>query len=68
MDFFNSVGFRLPARKDPASFLQEVTSVKDQEVRLLLTSLALVSAADCMPEAQTENLCWCDIWSYSSRH
>ncbi|KAK9836509.1 hypothetical protein WJX74_001987 [Apatococcus lobatus] len=31
MDFFNSVGFRLPTRKDPASFLQEVTSVKDQQ-------------------------------------
>ena len=32
MDFFNGMGFRLPARKDPASFLQEVTSVKDQQV------------------------------------
>lgn len=32
MDFFNMMGFSLPARKDPASFLQEVTSVKDQEV------------------------------------
>ena len=32
MNFFNGVGFRLPARKDPASFLQEVTSVKDQQV------------------------------------
>ncbi len=37
MDFFNMMGFRLPARKDPASFLQEVTSVKDQQVTLRLT-------------------------------
>ena len=40
MDFFNSLGFRLPPRKDPASFLQEVTSVKDQEVHPLLFSVS----------------------------
>ena len=36
MDFFNMMGFSLPARKDPASFLQEVTSVMDQEVSPVL--------------------------------
>ena len=31
MPFFNSMGFELPKRKGIADFLQEVTSVKDQE-------------------------------------
>ena len=35
MPFFNSCGFALPARKGIADFLQEVTSRKDQGVRLL---------------------------------
>jgi hypothetical protein len=34
MPFFNGMGFQLPARKGIADFLQEVTSRKDQEVRL----------------------------------
>ena len=29
--FFESMGFKLPERKGIADFLQEVTSVKDQE-------------------------------------
>ncbi|CAK0753548.1 hypothetical protein CVIRNUC_002229 [Coccomyxa viridis] len=31
MPFFNSMGFQLPARKGIADFLQEVTSLKDQQ-------------------------------------
>ncbi|KAK4487143.1 hypothetical protein RD792_006458 [Penstemon davidsonii] len=31
LEFFNSVGFKCPERKGVADFLQEVTSVKDQE-------------------------------------
>lgn len=32
MPFFESMGFKLPARKDVADFLQEVTNTKDQGV------------------------------------
>jgi hypothetical protein len=33
MSFFESLGFRCPERKGVADFLQEVTSLRDQEVR-----------------------------------
>ena len=32
--FFESLGFKLPPRKGTADFLQEITSQKDQAVRL----------------------------------
>lgn len=31
LPFFESLGFKLPERKGIADFLQEVTSLKDQE-------------------------------------
>lgn len=34
LDFFEPLGFRCPERKGIADFLQEVTSRKDQKVRL----------------------------------
>ena len=33
LDFFMTLGFACPERTDPADFLQEVTSRKDQAVR-----------------------------------
>ena len=41
MPFFNSCGFALPARKGIADFLQEVTSRKDQGVRLFCAAIAM---------------------------
>ena len=35
LPFFSSVGMDCPARKADSDFLQEVTSRKDQQVRLL---------------------------------
>ena len=34
-DFFEALGFRCPERKGEADFLQEVTSRRDQAVRVL---------------------------------
>ena len=34
LEFFASMGFRCPERKGVADFLQEVISVKDQQVRM----------------------------------
>ena len=34
LPFFQRLGFACPPRKDPAGFLQEVTSARDQAVRL----------------------------------
>ena len=40
LPFFASIGMNCPARKADSDFLQEVTSRKDQQVLLLVPSIA----------------------------
>ena len=43
LDFFEPLGFRCPERKGIADFLQEVTSRKDQKVRMSHTMQLVVN-------------------------
>ena len=60
LDFFASMGFKCPERKSVADFLQEVISVKDQQV--WVTSAAAMAFAYHHVMDQPEYQCFTLLW------
>jgi ABC-type multidrug transport system ATPase subunit len=52
LEFFETLGFRCPERKGIADFLQEVTSLKDQQVGGEVTSLMGSAGSKCRADPE----------------